>query len=108
MFRWRRNHCLVGPWVGVMQIPGLQFEILPKTDESAAQESDQEVRDIRSNLMEMLLRGGLGAVRARGVADLALKRGNLHDQLVDAFRSHTNGKGRRKGLLFYDNVNPKT
>jgi len=89
VFRWRRNHGLVGPWVGVMQIPGLQLEILPKTDERAAQDSDQEVRDIRSNLMEMLLRGGLGAVRARGVADLALKRGNLHDQLVEAFLERT-------------------
>ncbi|MGE6759403.1 McrC family protein [Corallococcus interemptor] len=89
VFRWRRNHCLVGPWVGVMQIPGLQLEILPKTDESASQDGDRETRDIRSNLMEMLLRGGLGAVRARGVADLALKRGNLHDQLVDAFLERT-------------------
>lgn len=89
IFRWRRTHCLVGPWVGVMQIPGLQLEILPKTDESATQDSDQEVRNIRSNLMEMLLRGGLGAVRARGIADLALKRGNLHDQLVDAFLERT-------------------
>jgi 5-methylcytosine-specific restriction enzyme subunit McrC len=85
VFRWRRNHCLVGPWVGVMQIPGLQLEILPKIDDNVAQDNDQEVRDIRRNLIEMLLRGGLGAVRSRGVADLALKRGNLHDQLVDAF-----------------------
>ena len=89
VFSWRRNHCLVGSWVGVMQIPGLQLEILPKTDTGAVQDSDQEVRDIRSNLMEMLLRGGLGAVRARGIADLALKRGNLHDQLVDAFLERT-------------------
>lgn len=89
VFRWRRNHCLVGPWVGVMQIPGLQLEILPKTDDGAAQDSEQEVRDTRCNLMEMLLRGGLGAVRARGVADLALKRGNLHDQLVDTFLERT-------------------
>lgn len=84
IFSWRRNHCLVGPWVGVIQIPGLQLEILPKTDDNM-KDSDQEVGDLRCNLMEMLVRGGLGAVRARGVADLALKRGNLHDQLVDAF-----------------------
>lgn len=89
VFRWRRNHCVVGPWVGVMQIPGLQLEVLPKTDDDDADVGDREVRDIRSNLMEMLLRGGLGAVRARGVADLALKRGNLHDQLVDAFLERT-------------------
>jgi 5-methylcytosine-specific restriction enzyme subunit McrC len=89
VLRWRRNHCLVGPWVGVMQIPGLQLEILPKTDDNETRDSNQEVRDTRSNLMEMLLRGGLGAVRARGIADLALKRGNLHDQLVDAFLERT-------------------
>ena len=95
VFRWRRNHCLVGPWVGVMQVPGLQLEILPKTDERTAQDSDKEVENIRGNLMEMLLRGGLGAVRARGVADLALKRGNLHDQLVDAFLERTMFELRR-------------
>jgi 5-methylcytosine-specific restriction enzyme subunit McrC len=89
VFRWRRNHCLVGSWVGVMQIPGLQLEILPKTEVGAVQDSDQQVCDTRSNLMEMLLRGGLGAVRARGIADLAVKRGNLHDQLVDAFLERT-------------------
>lgn len=89
VFRWQRNHALVGPWVGVMQIPGLQLEILPKTDWSAGQESDEEVRGIRSNLMEMLLRGGLVAVRARGVANHAARRGNLHDQLVDAFLERT-------------------
>jgi 5-methylcytosine-specific restriction enzyme subunit McrC len=81
VFNWRRNHCLVGPWVGVIQVPGLQVEILPKTDDNP----QSEVSTIRNNLMEMLQRGGLGAVRARGVADLSLKRGNLHDQLVDAF-----------------------
>ncbi len=38
VLRMRRNHCLVGPWVGVMQVPGLQLEILPKTHESASQD----------------------------------------------------------------------
>jgi len=56
VFQWRRNHCLVGRLVGVMQIPGLQLEILPKTDDSAEQQDDEEVSDIRSNLTEMLLR----------------------------------------------------
>ena len=89
VFRWRRNHCLVGPWVGVMQIPGLQLEILPKTDDRVSQDDDRSVCEIRRNLMEMLLRGGLGAVRARGIADLAVARGNLHDQLIDAFLDRT-------------------
>lgn len=89
VFQWRRNHCLVGPWVGVLQIPGLQLEILPKTDDDesggAGGNTALTLGDVRSNLMEMLVRGGLAAVRARGVADLALRAGNLHDQLVDAF-----------------------
>ena len=85
VFSWRRNYCLGGPWVGVMQVPGLQVEILPKTDEHEVPADEGFVKDTRCNLMEMLLRGGLGAVRARGLADLSLKRGTLHDQLVDAF-----------------------
>jgi len=89
VFQWRRSHCLVGQWVGVMQIPGLQLEILPKTDDNALQDTDQEVRDIRRNLTEMLRRSGLGAVRMRGVADVALVRGNIHDHLVNAFLART-------------------
>lgn len=89
IFSWRRHHCLVGPWVGVLQIPGLQLEILPKTDAGAVPGVDENsasyLGDVRSNLMEMLARGGLGAVRARGMAHLSLRRGNLHDQLVEAF-----------------------
>jgi 5-methylcytosine-specific restriction enzyme subunit McrC len=88
VFQWRRNHCLVGPWVGVMQVPGLQLEILPKIEDES-RNTDADIQDIRSNLLEMLLRGGLGSVRARGVADLALKTGSLHDQLVDAFLERT-------------------
>jgi 5-methylcytosine-specific restriction enzyme subunit McrC len=91
VFQWRRNHGLVGPWVGVIQIPGLQLEILPKMDDGTKADAadDTAVPDIRRNLLEMLHRGGLGAVRARGAADLSLKRGALHDQLVDAFLDRT-------------------
>ena len=85
VFGWRRDYCLVGPWVGVMQIPGLQIEILPKTDGRDVSTDETFVEDTRGNLMEMLFRGGVGAVRARGLADLSLKRGNLYDQLVDTF-----------------------
>jgi 5-methylcytosine-specific restriction enzyme subunit McrC len=102
IFSWRRNYCLVGPWVGVMQIPGLQLEILPKTDEREGPADEGFVRDTRCNLMEMLFRGGLAAVRARGLADLSLKRGTLHDQLVDAFLDralHELRRGLDRGYL---------
>jgi len=84
---WRRRYGIVGQWVGVVQIPGFQLEILPKTDSAdlALDKAGSYVDDTRRNLMTMLVRGGLGAVRSRGVADLSLKRGSIHDLLVDAF-----------------------
>jgi 5-methylcytosine-specific restriction enzyme subunit McrC len=86
---WRRDHGVVGQWVGVLQIPGLQLEILPKTDGHEPPEDAEGEQDFlghtRANLASMLLRGGLVAVRSRGVADLSLLRGSIHDRLVDAF-----------------------
>ncbi len=82
---WHRRHGVVGQWVGVIQIPGLQLEILPKTDDSQPETGDGYVDATRRNLMTMLVRGGLGTVRSRGLADLSLKRATIHDQLVDAF-----------------------
>ncbi|MEZ4436261.1 MAG: hypothetical protein R3F65_28010 [bacterium] len=94
VFEWRRDHCLVGSWVGVIQIPGLLLEILPKIDEPDT-EAAQTVSDVRNNLLEMLIRGGLGAVRSRGMANLAVKRGTLFDQLVAAFLDRTLHELRR-------------
>ncbi|MCU0656177.1 MAG: McrC family protein [Polyangiaceae bacterium] len=86
---WRRDHGIVGQWVGVLQSPGLQLEILPKTDNhdkpGDTEEERKSLGDTRANLATMLLRGGLVAVRSRGVADLSLLNGNIHDRLVDAF-----------------------
>jgi 5-methylcytosine-specific restriction enzyme subunit McrC len=86
---WRHDHGIVGQWVGVVQIPGLQLEILPKTDghepPEGAEEQQVFLGRTRANLVTMLLRGGLVAVRSRGVADLSLTRGSIHDRLVEAF-----------------------
>lgn len=82
---WHRRYGIVGQWVGVIQIPGLQLEILPKTDDAAPEGGEGSVDATRRNLMTMLGRGGLGTVRSRGLADLSLKRATIHDRLVDAF-----------------------
>ncbi len=82
---WHRRYGIVGQWVGVIQIPGLQVEILPKTDDAAPQGGVGYLDATRRNLMTMLVRGGLGTVRSRGLADLSLKRATIHDRLVDAF-----------------------
>jgi 5-methylcytosine-specific restriction enzyme subunit McrC len=82
---WHRRHGIVGQWVGVIQVPGLQLEILPKTDDATPEAGDGHVDATRRNLMTMLVCAGLGTVRSRGVADLSLKRATIHDRLVDAF-----------------------
>jgi 5-methylcytosine-specific restriction enzyme subunit McrC len=86
---WRVRYGIVGQWVGVIQIPGLQLEILPKTDdspqESGAAAADKHEDATRRNLLTMLAWGGLGTVRSRGLADLSLKRATIYDWLVDAF-----------------------
>lgn len=82
---WHRRYGIVGQWVGVIQVPGLQLEILPKTDDVLPEAGDGYVDATRRNLMTMLVRGGLGTVRSRGLADLSLKRATIHDRLVDAF-----------------------
>jgi 5-methylcytosine-specific restriction enzyme subunit McrC len=90
---WRNEYGIVGQWVGVIQIPGLQLEILPKIDGEDQPEQDEsseaDVGNVRDNLVFMLARGGLVSVRARGVADLALRRGSLYDQLVSTFLDRT-------------------
>lgn len=86
---WRHRYGIVGQWVGVIQIPGLQLEILPKTDDATTESGDGAVDSTRRNLMTMLMRGGMGTVRSRGFADLSLKRATIHDQLVDAFLDRT-------------------
>jgi 5-methylcytosine-specific restriction enzyme subunit McrC len=85
VIEWRRRDGIVGQWVGVIQIPGLQLEILPKTDDALPEAGDGYVDATRRNLMTMLVCAGLGPVRARGMGDLSLKRATIHDRLVEAF-----------------------
>ena len=84
IFRWGRNKAYVGPWVGVLQVPGLQLEILPKID-TGETGNQLEVTELRANLLHMLSLAGITKVRERGLADLGRRRGLLHDQLVARF-----------------------
>lgn len=89
IFTWSRNRATLGPWVGVLQIPGLQLEILPKADDhEVADESvdkGEAVRRVRDNLVEMLSVGGLRSARSRGMALMGRRSGSLHEQLVARF-----------------------
>jgi 5-methylcytosine-specific restriction enzyme subunit McrC len=89
IFNWGRDRATIGPWVGVLQVPGLQLEILPKVDDRELTDETTDdgaaVGRVRDNLVEMLALGGLRSARSRGMALMGRRRGSLHDQLVARF-----------------------
>ena len=102
IFTWGRNRALVGPWVGVLQVAGLQLEILPKTDDRDIH-IKEEVEDVRTNLLHMLELAGLTRVRERGTADLSTRRGMIHDQLAARFVARLLAELRRGADRTYSN-----
>jgi 5-methylcytosine-specific restriction enzyme subunit McrC len=93
IFTLGRHRATVGPWVGVLQIPGLQLEILPKIEKSqqvspAGNANEQaDTRLGRDNLLCMLELAGLTSFRSRGLASLRTRRGTVNDQLLTQFLS---------------------
>jgi 5-methylcytosine-specific restriction enzyme subunit McrC len=81
----------VGPWVGVLQVPGLQLELLPKIEFSskppptAQPEEELGAKRGRLNLLYMLELAGLTSFRGRGKAHLRVRRGTVNDQLLAQF-----------------------
>lgn len=65
VLKWEDGRFKTTQWVGVIQVPGLCLEIVPKIDQA---DSDQQSRD---NLLWMLMRAGLVPLRSSGVAHLA-------------------------------------
>lgn len=82
VFDWRDGYARARQWVGVVQVPGLQVEILPKVDAFGAT-SDEPF--VRRNLLYMLAVGGDVPVRARDVARLAARRAPLSETLAAIF-----------------------
>ena len=83
VFSWSVDHGRAKQWVGVIQLPGLQLEILPKTD---AHGSDT-IWEARRNLLYMLALAGDVPVRSREVARLAVRRAPLSETLAAIFAS---------------------
>jgi 5-methylcytosine-specific restriction enzyme subunit McrC len=79
VFTWYARHAKASQWVGVVQVEGLQVEILPKietqTDEAAG----------RLNLLAMLAIAGDLPVRSRELASLADRKASLSDLLARLF-----------------------
>ena len=72
-------------WVGVIQVPGLQVEILPKIDEADLNGKNEKETQARSNLLYMLSVAGQVPVRERDVARLASRKASLSETLAAIF-----------------------
>ena len=80
VFDWtRRDAVAARGYVGVVQVPGLAVEILPKTDDS------NDVQGMQQNLIYMLHRSGWLRARERSFAALGRQKMRLIDAFVLVF-----------------------
>jgi 5-methylcytosine-specific restriction enzyme subunit McrC len=89
IFEWHDDHARLRQWVGVVQIPGLSVEILPKVDfrldANDYGSSVIEQVEARSNLLYMLSMAGDIPTRERDVAELASRKSPLLESLAAIF-----------------------
>ena len=88
VFEWSDGYFRTTQWVGVVQIPGLQVEILPKVDTFTAApptETEQAQHEARRNLLYMLAVSGDVPVRSRDIARLAARKAPLSETLAVIF-----------------------
>ena len=81
VFSWSDGSTRTTQWVGVIQVPGLQVEVLPKIDEADLNGKDEKETQARSNLLYMLSVAGQVPVRERDVARLASRKASLSETL---------------------------
>lgn len=79
VFQWRAHALVARHWVGVLQVPGVGVEILPKI------EGREEHGFARNNLLYMLSVAGDLPLRERDLAALALQKMSLSDTLLSLF-----------------------
>ena len=89
IFTWYADHARARQWVGVINIPGLQLEILPKVDAAPSSTEHlaegEEIYQARKNLLYMLAISGDVPVRSRDVAKLASRKAPLSETLISIF-----------------------
>lgn len=87
VFEWRSNWVKARQWVGVVQIPGLTIEILPKI--SPVDNSDHKAQELSSkNLLYMLSVARMLPLKERDLADLKPRQAPLLDALVRLYATH--------------------
>lgn len=109
VFEWGDGYARTTQWVGVVQVPGLQVEILPKIDvsidERSRSESEEEHGEARQNLLYMLALSGNIPVRSRDVARLATRRAPLSETLSAIFAERLRSElllGPERGYLEHE------
>lgn len=89
VFDWFDGFMRTKQWVGVVQVPGVQIEILPKIDtqtgSNTSQHSEDTQYEARRNLLYMLSVSGDVPVRTRDVARLAVRKAPLSETLAALF-----------------------
>ncbi|WLD13107.1 McrC family protein [Planctellipticum variicoloris] len=86
VFDWTfRDHIRVKSYVGVIQVPGLIIEILPKTDGGEDSTGFGDGGQARQNLLFMLSQAGYLPGHDRDLASLAGRRLPLLEVLITAF-----------------------
>lgn len=81
VFHWRAHSLVARHWVGVIQVPGVSVEILPKIERPG----EDSLPFARKNLLYMLAVAGDLPLRERDVADLSLQRSPLSETLLTLF-----------------------
>ena len=83
VFDWRAHAVVARHWVGVVQVPGLGVEILPKIEDPGR--TGDGVGFARRNLLTMLAVAGDLPLRERDLAELALQRMPVSETLMYLF-----------------------
>lgn len=85
IFRWSDSYAQTQQWVGVVQVPGLQLEVLPKIDVPEVDGQYTVDQAARANLLYMLSIAGDIPVRSRELASLLQRRAPLSETLARLF-----------------------
>lgn len=83
VFKWERYRATPTQWVGVIQIPGLLLEIVPKID--AGPDETDNLDEARNNLLLMLSLSGYVPFRFRETATLETRKAPLGETLAEIF-----------------------
>ena len=90
VFEWGDGTAKAQQWVGVVQLAGLQVEILPKVDDHDAGKADND--SVRKNLIYMLAIAGDVPLLMRDLARLANRKAALSEVLAGIFADRLLGE----------------